>query len=295
MRLWGKCKSSSHCANYTFNVFGNMLLKPFFPIIFLFIKLTACLTNSIEWNKLNKRLTYLEGKFEAGFQLGLQFFIVFNRADRTPSPIQIVCMITSFLSIVSASLDGYFWNQPETTWKEKIKRSPVYIFGTLFDIGSVAIIALLLRYMLIFPILFIVTFGNVVHYCIKYFSTSATQTDVVFYQRYYSMVLSMIRLLVLYGLLLAFLYLANFYPEISLHNSPPFIANILNVRPKLHIDDLFIVQEIVYLNIICGVVMVSGIINIFLKFLYGKYDIRSEIINVKNDVRDFQDDDLKYN
>ena len=105
----------------------------------------------------------------------------------------------------------------------------------------------------------------------------------------------MIRLLVLYGLLLAFLYLANFYPEISLYNSPPFIANILNVRPKLHIDDLFIVQEIVYLNIICGVVMVSGIINIFLKFLYGKYDIRSEIINVKNNVRDFQDDDLKYN
>ena len=61
---------------------------PFFPLVIFLTKLLAVLTKGSELKKIDSLITLNEGAWESQFQLMLQLFIVFTRADRAPSAIQ---------------------------------------------------------------------------------------------------------------------------------------------------------------------------------------------------------------
>ena len=50
----------------------------------------------------------------------LQLFIVFKRSDREPSIIQMSTLISSFISMSNARIEGRFTSSPGTSWHTKV-------------------------------------------------------------------------------------------------------------------------------------------------------------------------------
>ena len=92
----------------------------FFPFIFLFVKFVTILSGEKDkWKSASMAMTQVEGVFECGFQFMLQLFIVFKRSDREPSIIQILTLMSSFLSIINAKIEGAFASNPRISFQTK--------------------------------------------------------------------------------------------------------------------------------------------------------------------------------
>ena len=63
---------------------------PFFPLIVISGKLVALVNPGPEWKKIVLYLTACEGRWESTTQFVLNLFIIFTRADMSPSTIQLV-------------------------------------------------------------------------------------------------------------------------------------------------------------------------------------------------------------
>ena len=59
-----------------------------YPLVLILVKLLSVFNAEEELKKLNIELSSYEGTFEAIGQLCVQFFIVFQRADKAPSWLQ---------------------------------------------------------------------------------------------------------------------------------------------------------------------------------------------------------------
>ena len=85
----------------------KLLFMITFPFIFLFVKFANIFAVDQEgvaheeWKSASMAITGVEGTNEAQFQFILQLFIIFNRADREPSMIQMLTLGTSLMSIVN--------------------------------------------------------------------------------------------------------------------------------------------------------------------------------------------------
>ena len=78
-------------------------------------------------------ITGIEGSIEGSLQLVLQLFIIFNRADRQPTLLQLLTLATSLLSIMNAKVDSMFADKPESPFMEKVKFWP---YALLFAIQN---------------------------------------------------------------------------------------------------------------------------------------------------------------
>merc|ERR1712226_1048079 len=67
----------------------------FFPFFVLTVKTIGLLNPGRNWKILARRCAFAEGVWESRFQLLLQLFIIFTRADRAPSLVQMLAMASS--------------------------------------------------------------------------------------------------------------------------------------------------------------------------------------------------------
>merc|ERR1712156_343967 len=85
----------------------KLLFMIMFPFIFLFVKFANIFAVNQEgvanddWKSASMAITGIEGIFEAQWQFVLQLFIIFNRADREPSMIQMLTLCTSLMSVTN--------------------------------------------------------------------------------------------------------------------------------------------------------------------------------------------------
>ena len=128
-----------------------------FPLIFLSIKFANIFTDGQKnWKTAAMAMTAIEGTFEGGFQLILQLFIVFNRADREPTNIQMMTLASSLLSCAVSSIEDIFAHKPETSIEVKASFIPYALSSNIYGKMAMAIIISTTQWSMIF---FFIIFG----------------------------------------------------------------------------------------------------------------------------------------
>ena len=97
--------------------------------------------------RLNNILTFAEGQIESFFQLGLQIYIIFSRADRQPSLIQMITLPASALMLVRVQVNSFYAKVDAASTVEDIKRklfmAPIFLFKSIFFLGSSMLVAVI--------------------------------------------------------------------------------------------------------------------------------------------------------
>ena len=135
------------------------LTFPIFPLFVLVVKTIGVFNPGENWKILARRCAYLEGSWESRFQLLLQLFIVFTRADRFPSAVQLATMASSVVMLAISSLDDARRKQKNVELVDDVKRAidlfPGILVYNLSQIGCMALLTTLLRYWVFLPLTFV--------------------------------------------------------------------------------------------------------------------------------------------
>ena len=99
-----------------------LLLIPLFPVLLIVVKFLAIFHHGKELKKLDAMMTLCEGQFESFFQVGLQTYIIFLRADREPSSIQMISLPISLLMIIVGQANTWYEKEPVSDLIQDIKR-----------------------------------------------------------------------------------------------------------------------------------------------------------------------------
>ena len=132
------------------------ICAPLFPLLVLVLKVVAMTRPGPEIKKLSDKVVIIEGVWESTLQLLLNLFIIFTRADRSPSTIQLASTFTSLLLIVKTAIADFsvkFSHRKlptKATLDDQVRHTlpllPMFLFNTIFKLGSIGIVASLLRY-----------------------------------------------------------------------------------------------------------------------------------------------------
>ena len=121
-----------------------------FPLALILVKFVCLINPGSEWKRLNARITGLEGAWESACQSILTLFIIFTRADRQPSNVQIASLIASFAMLTKAAIADYLSPKQPMELKEELKATanllPLFLSNGVFKVLSVAITITCLRY-----------------------------------------------------------------------------------------------------------------------------------------------------
>ena len=129
---------------------------PLFPLLVVVLKVVVMTRPGPEIKKLCDKVVIIEGVWESTLQLLLNLFIIFTRADRSPSTIQLASTFTSLLLILKTAIADFsvkFSHRKlptEATLDDQVRHTlpllPMFLSNTIFKLGSIAIVASLLRY-----------------------------------------------------------------------------------------------------------------------------------------------------
>ena len=132
------------------------LTLPIFPIFVLAVKTLGLFNPGQNWKILARRCAQAEGLCESQFQFLLQLFIVFSRADRAPSAVQLGTMASSVMMFAISSLDDIRRKQKTVELGDDVRRAidllPQILVGNVFSLGYLALLATLLRYWVLLPL-----------------------------------------------------------------------------------------------------------------------------------------------
>ena len=115
-----------------------------------------------EWKRVNSRITGSEGSYESACQTVLTLFIIFTRADRQPSNVQIASLVAFFTMITRTSIAGYLSPEQPLKLKDELKSTatllPLFFTNAVFKLLSLAITVTCLRKIALVPF-FVVAVG----------------------------------------------------------------------------------------------------------------------------------------
>ena len=118
-----------------------------FPLLLISVKILCLFHNGPELTRLNNILTFAEGQIESFCQLGLQLYIIFSRADRQPSLIQMITLPASALMLVRVQVNSFYAKVDAASTIEDIKRklfmAPIFLFKSIFFLGSSMLVAVI--------------------------------------------------------------------------------------------------------------------------------------------------------
>ena len=206
----------------------------------------------------------------------LQLFIVFKRSDREPSIIQMLTLISSFISIVNAAIEGKFASHPRTSFETKafllVRHSDrlldVLLYTFYFHV-TCALVITTIQWNMIFLLLLILLNGWKVR--------NTQKTFKIFFHRIGHFFL-------LIGSLTIVAILVNTYED----------AIIWNLwATSITLSELAIVKRKKYFNIITGLCISSGLISLALDYFvlqevkedenYDNEEENEEIHSIKSD------------
>ena len=120
-----------------------------FPFVLISVKVVCLINPGPEWKRANARITGMEASCESAFQTVLTLFIIFTRADRQPSRVQIASLVASFVMITKASIAEHLSPKQPMELKEELKATatllPLFLSSATFKLLSFAIIFTCLR------------------------------------------------------------------------------------------------------------------------------------------------------
>ena len=138
-----------------------------FPLIFLSVKFANIFTDvQKNWKTAAMAMTAIEGNEEGGLQLILQLYIVFNRADREPTNIQMMTLASSLVSCAFASIEDIFAHKPETSIEVKASFFPYALSFNIYGRMSTAIIISTFPFMIFFFIIFAIGYFIIIK-CVR--------------------------------------------------------------------------------------------------------------------------------
>jgi hypothetical protein len=118
-----------------------------FPLLLISVKIICLFHNGAELTRLNNVLTFAEGQFESFCQLGLQLYIIFSRADRQPSLIQMITLPASALMLVRVQVNSFYAKVDAASTIEDVKRklfmAPIFLLKSIFFLGSSMLVAVI--------------------------------------------------------------------------------------------------------------------------------------------------------
>ena len=121
-----------------------------FPVALISVKVVCLVNPGSGWKRLNARLTGLEGAWESACQTILTLYIIFTRADRQPSSVQIASLVASFAMPTRTSIADYLSPKLPMELKDELKATatllPLFLSNGVFKVLSVAITLTCLRY-----------------------------------------------------------------------------------------------------------------------------------------------------
>ena len=251
-----------------------------------------------EWKKFTFRLTAAEGSFDSKTPFLLQLFIVFTRADRQPSPVQMASMATSLLMIIKTETQSFLKDQPAMAMEDHFKKAasvvPMILTWQISFLGSLADSAAIFRY-LIAPIWILVTIlTKIIAHISSNINLREPRPDTTFLQivtnekkmkwfvsSNFSNVFTW--LLVLTGLTIT----ANFLPDALLGIELLTKKILPAMAPWIARDgNIAIIQDIYLLNTIYITVMISGVIFTVLVCVHIILPCNEHVENQKNEKND---------
>ena len=133
----------------------NLPFIPFSPFFLLAVKTIGVFNPGKNWKVLARRCAFAEAPMESQFQLLIQLFIVFTRADRAPSSVQSITMASSVVMLCLTTLDVYRRTQKTVELGDDVRRTihvlPFFLTTHVSTTGCMALLATLLRYWVLVP------------------------------------------------------------------------------------------------------------------------------------------------
>ena len=185
-------------------------------------------------------MTGIEGTFEGGLQLILQLFIIFNRADREPTNIQMMTLASSLVSCAVASIEDIFAHKPETSIEVKASFIPYALSFNIYGKMAMAIIISTTQWNMIFLFIIFVIGYLIIIKCIRNMADTKKQ-----------FILHIIIFCLYTITLTAIAIFVNYFGNTSIWNL---------WMKKVKLSDLAIVQK-AYFNYIFASCLLCGIIS----------------------------------
>ena len=158
----GKRSYFCHLLLYACLAFPCLII---FPVVLIIVKVVCLINPGPEWKRTNTRITGIEGSWESKCQTILTLFIIFTRADRQPSSVQIASLVASLAMITKTSIAEYLSPKQPLKLKDELKATaillPLFLSNAVFKVLSVAITFTCLRY-IAFAVVGLVFFGDLV-------------------------------------------------------------------------------------------------------------------------------------
>ena len=260
---------------------------PIFPFLVIGAKLVALVNPGEEWKKFTFRLTAAEGSFESKTSFLLQLFVIFTRADRQPSPVQLASMATSLVMMVKTQTQSFLKDQPAMAMGDHFKKAasvvPMILTKQISLTGSIAATAAILRYWTLLILILVLFLSNIIARVTSKIKLNEPLPDSTFkkivteekkMKWFVSITISAILtwLLILTGLTIT----ANVHPNalallpnLPLRDIFPLLILLNAPLPRLgdKLSDSAIVQDIFLLNAIYTTVMISGAIYTILVYI----------------------------
>ena len=161
MEILGKKSFYALCLLYVCLIFPCLIL---FPPVLIVVKLVYLINPGPECKRVNTRITGMEGSWESAYQTILTLFIIFTRADRQPSSVQIASLIASFAMLTKTAIADYLSPKQPLKLKDELKATasllPLFLSHGVAKLLSLAIIITCLRKIAMVPF-FVVAIGYV--------------------------------------------------------------------------------------------------------------------------------------
>ena len=150
--ILGKKSFFAQCPLYVCLMLPCLIL---FPLLLILVKLVCLINPGPEWKSVNTRITGMEGSLESAFQTILTLFIIFSRADRQPSSVQIASLMASFAMLTKTAIADYLSPKQPLKLKDELKAtaslSLLFLSNGAFKLLSLAIMFTCLRKIAMFP------------------------------------------------------------------------------------------------------------------------------------------------
>ena len=217
-----------------------------FPLIFLMVKFANIFTDGQEnWKTAAMAMTGVEGQFEGGSQLVLQLFIIFKRADREPSNIQLMTLASSLMSCVLAFIEDIFAHKPQTSIEVKASFIPLALFHQIYVRMTMALIISTTQWNMIFIIIGLAIGCSIIKVIIR---NRAPEKKIF--------LTGIIQVCVFGTSLIVIAIIVNYFEETTIWNL---------WAEKVKLSDLAIVKK-KYFNYIFGCCLLCGIISMVLHY-----------------------------
>ena len=168
------CSNAGHLWSLILTCWSAPFVIISYPFVFVLSKVILIFHNGEEYKRFCDLLTMWEVRYETRYQLIAQLFIIFTHSNRAPTNLQWWALASSIFALSLPDVDRFNRKREKKEkrmkkigMRDKIARFvqslPLFLFGSVFEVLTLALICVFIRYYL--PFYFLAGF---LVYCSSY-------------------------------------------------------------------------------------------------------------------------------